>query len=278
MANGLSLRVGNQSAFSASPWTLPFDFAVQHGFDAFEWFPDRKPDGAGFAIGDLTATHRQQMRTRARDCGICLSVHAPLQAGPLRNGRELDDSLRLAVDLGAGLLNVHFDLTATGQPRAPTVEEFAQALLPLLQRCSISGVRLAVENVPATSPEDVNRLFSLLPRSHRGEPVVGLCLDIGHANLHRTTHNDYLGFVDRLSAEVPIVHLHLHENHGDRDSHLVLFTGPARHNPAGILGLLERLAKRGYAGSAILEQWPQPPEQLIGARERLLELVRQRCA
>ena len=27
----LRLRIGNQSAFSANPLTLPFDFAVQHG-------------------------------------------------------------------------------------------------------------------------------------------------------------------------------------------------------------------------------------------------------
>jgi sugar phosphate isomerase/epimerase len=267
MASALSLRIGNQSAFSAAPWTLPFDFAVQHGFDAFEWFPDKKPDGAGFACTDLSTAQRQALRNRARDCGISLSVHTPIDASPLRNGRNLDDSLRLAVDLGAALLNVHLDDPAR-------VDDFAHALVPVLQRCSISGVRLAVENTPATSPEDFNRLFALLPRTTRSEPVVGMCLDIGHANLHRTTHNDYVGFVDRLSADVPIIHLHLHENHGDRDSHLVLFTGPAGRDPSGIVGLLERLARRGYAGNAILEQWPQPPEQLLAARERLLDLAR----
>jgi sugar phosphate isomerase/epimerase len=269
MTDRLSLRVGNQSAFSASPWTRPFDFAVQHGFDAFEWFPDKKPDGAGFTCADLAAAVRQQLRARARDDGICLSVHAPVHASPLRNGRELDDSLRLAVDLGAGLLNLHFD-----EPQR--TEEFAHALMPLIQRCSISGVKLALENAPGTSPEDFNRLFALLPRPTRSEPVVGMCLDIGHANLHPSTHNDYLGFVDRLAREVPILHLHLHENEGDRDSHLVLFSGPAGRDPAGILGLLERLERRGFAGSAILEQWPEPPERLVEARERLLELVRKR--
>jgi sugar phosphate isomerase/epimerase len=271
MVSPLSLRVGNQSAFSASPWTLPFDFAVLHGFDAFEWFPDKKPDGAGFAIADLSAAQRQLLRDRARDAGISLSVHAPLHACPLHNARELDDSLRLAIDLGAGLLNIHFD-----EPHR--AEEFAHSLVPVMQRCAISGVRLAIENIPATSPEDFNRLFALLPRTTRSEPVVGMCLDIGHANMHRGTHNDYLGFVDRLSAEVPIIHLHLHENHGDRDSHLVLFTGPAGRDPSGVVGLLQRLQQRGFAGNAILEQWPNPPEQLSRARERLLELVRERFA
>jgi sugar phosphate isomerase/epimerase len=268
MTVGLSLRVGNQSAFSAVPWTLPFDFAIQHGFDAFEWFPDKKPDGAGFAIGDISAAQRQELRARARDAGLSLSVHAPVHADPLRHGKDLDESLHLAVDLGASLMNTH--LSDPGR-----VEEFAQALLSLAQRCAISGVKLAIENTPITSPEDFNRLFSLLPRP-RGEPVVGMCLDIGHANLHRSTQNDYIAFVDRLGADVPIIHLHLHENHGDLDSHLVLFTGPAGSEPLGVSGLLDRLTLRGFSGNGILEQWPKPPELLVQARDRLAEMARTR--
>src|SRR5262249_4029336 len=150
----------------------------------------------------LSAAQRQAFRSRARDAGISLSVHAPVHADPLRpNGnKDLDESLRLAVDLGAGLLNIHF-----GAPRQ--VEEFAAALGPLVQRCSISGVKLAVENPPGTSPEDFNRLFALLGRSApRGDSAVGMCLDVGHANLHAETRNDYIGYLDRLRPEVPLIH------------------------------------------------------------------------
>jgi sugar phosphate isomerase/epimerase len=274
MNNTFRLRIGNQSAFSANPLTLPFDFAVQNGFDAFEWFPDKQASGAGWLIGDISSSQRQNLRSRARDAGISLSVHAPIHAEPLRPGanKDLDDSLRLAVDLGAALLNIHFSV-----PRQ--VEEYAVAVQPLVQRCSISGVKLAIENVPGTSPEDFNRLFALLARSApKGEPVVGMCLDVGHANLHAETRNDYIGYIDRLKPDVPIIHLHLHENHGDRDSHLVIFTGPAGQDPAGVRALLDRLAQRNYTGNVILEQWPQPPEMLVRARDRLLELVRQRSS
>jgi sugar phosphate isomerase/epimerase len=260
-------RIGNQSAFSANPLTRPFEFALANGFEAFEWFPDRRPDGAGWLCTDLDAATRQALRDRARDAGIRLSVHAPINADPLRPGRELDDALKLSVDLGAGLLNIHLT-----DPRR--LEDYAAAVLPLVQRCSISGVRLAIENTPLTSPEDFNRLFALLPKAARNGPAVGLCLDIGHANLHRSTHNDYIAYVDRLSPDVPITHAHLHENHGDRDSHLVLFTGPAGDNPAGVVALLGRLKDRGFDGSLILEQWPNPPELLVEARDRLAELIR----
>lgn len=257
-----SFRIGNQSAFSAHPLGRPFDFALAHGFDAFEWFPDKRPDGAGWTAADLDPAYRQQLRSQARDAGVRLSVHAPVHADPLvpRTHPDLEASLRLAVDLGAGLLNIHL----TGHPDA-----FAAAVLPLAQRCAAVGVRLAIENTPATSPEEFNRLFALLPRNLKA----GMCLDIGHANLHRTTHNDYIGYLDRLAPETPIIHAHLHENFGDRDSHLVLFTGPASKDATGVVSLLKRLTFRDFDGSLILEQWPDPPERLLEARDRLAGLI-----
>jgi sugar phosphate isomerase/epimerase len=100
-----------------------------------------------------------------------------------------------------------------------------------------------------------------------------MCFDLGHANLHELTRNNYWRFLDGLSEQVPIIHLHLHENYGDRDSHLVLFTGPSRDNTAGLEGLIDRLARRGFAGCAILEQWPSPPSLLVEARNRLCRLL-----
>ena len=253
------VRIGNQTAHSTTLFA-PFDFAIQHGFDAFEWFPD----GVGRVNSYLSATQRQEVRSRARDAGIRLSVHAPIPADPMRLGddRELEDSLHLAVDLGAAVLNIHFT-----EPRR--TEEFASALGPWIERCSISGVRLAIENVPHVGPDDFNRLFGLLPRNG----AVGMTLDIGHANLHQTPHHEYIGYLDRLKPDLPIIHLPLHENWGDRDSHLVVFTGPAARDPLGIAVLFDRLRKRGFSGNVIMEQWPQPPELLVQAPDRLEELL-----
>ena len=262
MSGDAWVRIGNQTRTS-SPLLTPFEFALAHGFDAFEWFPDRLPDGAG-RVASYLEGRRPQVRAQARDAGVRLSVHAPIPADPLRPGgdRELEDSLRLAVDLGAAVLNVHFS-------EPGRTEEFASALGPWVQRCAISGVRLALENVPHVGPDDFNRLFALLPRNGS----VGMTLDIGHANLHATTRNDYIAYLDRLRPEVPVVHLHVHENWGDRDSHLVAFTGPAARDPAGLVTLFERLKDRGFSGNVVFEQWPQPPELLVQARDRLVELL-----
>jgi hypothetical protein len=40
----LRIRLGNQTSFSAPP-LVPFRFACEHGFEAFEWFPDKKECG-----------------------------------------------------------------------------------------------------------------------------------------------------------------------------------------------------------------------------------------
>ncbi|MFQ3651928.1 MAG: sugar phosphate isomerase/epimerase family protein [Gemmataceae bacterium] len=264
--------IGNQSAYSAVPLQGPFEYALAQGFEAFEWYPDKRADDAGWTMADLDAARRQEYRDRARDAGIRLSVHAPLSAEPLRPGadRELDEALRFAVDLGAGLLVVHFS-----EPRR--CEEYAAAVSRFLQRCSIVGVRLAIENVPHVAPEEFNRLFNHLPISNRNSPTVGMCFDIGHANLYPGTHNDYLAYLNRLAPEVPILHAHLHENYGDRDSHLVLFTGPAALEPLGVSTLLRHLARRGFEGNLILEQWPSPPDLLVMARDRLTSLLPEPC-
>jgi sugar phosphate isomerase/epimerase len=123
----------------------------------------------------------------------------------------------------------------------------------------------------------VNAVFAALRRAGLlDQGRIGLCLDVGHANLHRSTRHDYLGFLDRIDPDVPIVHLHLHENLGDRDSHLTVFTGPAGRDPAGVASLLARLQRRGFAGCIILEQWPDPPELLVSARHRLLAMLQRK--
>lgn len=264
----MTLRIGIQSSFIAQPLTAPFDFAVRHGFDAFEWYPDRLSDGSGWTASDLTQTERITLRNRARDAGIRFSVHAPMVVDlfrPETNG-ELEDSLHLAVDLGADLLNLHFT-------QFDRIDDFARSLVPLLDRCTAAGIRLALENMPAVAPEDINRLFALLPRTG-----IGLCLDVGHANLFPDTRNDYLAYLDRLDPAVPIIHLHLHENDGRTDSHLLVFHGAAGQDPAGIVGLFDRLAKRKFTGRVILQQWPTPPEQLLEARDRLLEVLQKEGA
>ena len=259
-----AIRIGNQSAASAARFLDPFEFALANNFEAFEWFPDRKPDGRGWDGNDLDAAKRTSIRKQAQAGGIRQSVHARWTANPLRTEALplLFEDLDLAEDLGASLLNLH--LFAESGAAA-----YAGALAPLLRRAGQSGMQIAIENTPETTSRHFNDLFAALPPERGGRATVGMCFDLGHANLCGATRNDYLAYLDQLDPRVPIIHLHVHENRGDADSHLPLFTGPAAADDRGIRGFIDRLRRRRYQGSLILEQWPEPPSLLNQARDRL---------
>ncbi len=262
------IRIGNQTAQSARPLLRPYEFALEKGFDAFEWFSDGQTGWNEPQMGDA---ERRRLRQTSLDRDLAFTVHAPVAATPFTAG-GLTDILR-SIDFGGavGARIVNFHLTAERG-----AEAFAAALVPVLRHARTQGVKISLENTPQTTPDDFNAVFAhlgRLPEVAGGR--VGMCLDMGHANLCPTTRHDYWGYVDRLAAHVPIIHWHAHENWGDRDSHLPLFTGPSARDETGIRGLVWRLLQRGFRGNVVLEQWPNPPEVLVQARERLRRLISQ---
>jgi sugar phosphate isomerase/epimerase len=264
------IRIGNQTSFAAASILDPFEFAVANGFTAFEFFPNRGFSGCdGWDERDLNDETRRYIRQTASAKGIELTVHAPLEINPLRDAEDgrFYSTIEFAAEIDAKLLNLHLDLSEGA-------ERFVEALRRALLLTAEARLQLALENTVFTGAEDFNRFFAAL---HQGGDFpfahAGMCFDLGHANLYEVTRNDYWRFLDGLSEQVPIIHLHLHENYGDRDSHLTLFTGPSRDNTAGLEGLIDRLARRGFAGCAILEQWPHPSSLLVDARNRLCQLL-----
>jgi sugar phosphate isomerase/epimerase len=267
------IRIGNQTAISCGDRLGPFEFALSNGFDAFEWFADKKThsDGrvAGWDESDMDAELRAWIRETGQAHGVLFTVHAPWQANPLHADGPLllCRSIDFAHDIGAVLVNLH--LYMDDGPAG-----YARSLEPVLRHAIDAGLRLSIENTPHTTPDDFNRTFACLQELEVGSPAhVGMCLDIGHANLCAVTHGDFVRFMDELSPAVPISHLHVHENHGDADSHLTLFTGPARKDDSAIRAFLDRLRERGYDGAMILEQWPHPPELLVTAATRLRAML-----
>jgi sugar phosphate isomerase/epimerase len=265
LMNDSGIRIGNQTS-SDVPARVPYEFAVQHKFDAFEWFSDK--GHAGWCEDDIPPDQRAGLRSAAKASGILFSVHAPVEADPTsRAGAEaILCSIRFGGDVGAGVVNVH--LFPEHEAR-----EFAESLRPLLEAARSAALRLSLENTPEVSPEHVNAVFGVLSSMPEAKDRVGMCLDSGHANIFAATRNDFLRYVNLLGEHVPIIHWHAHENWGDRDSHLPLFTGPSARDDRGIRQLVRFLKQRGFAGSVVLEQWPSPPEVLVQTRDRLRQLL-----
>src|SRR5262245_31584302 len=188
------IRIGNQTAFSAASLRDPFDYALANRFDAFEWFPDKKPWGAGWDENNLDASARAEIRNVASAHDIRLSVHARWPANPLQpdSWPMFLKDIELAEALGAVLLNIHLWIEAG-------LHAYVNAIVPLAQRASEANLQLAIENSSETTPEQFNELFARLHDSNAiRTDHVGMCLDIGHANLCAATRNDYLAFLDRL--------------------------------------------------------------------------------
>jgi sugar phosphate isomerase/epimerase len=268
MSERVRIRIGNQTSFSAPTILQPFEYAVANGFDAFEWFPDRKESGTGWTESDMSKETRIIIRDTALAHDISLSVHAPNQLNPLTSETEFFlQTIRFAHDISAILLNIHL-YPDNG------IGEYVETIIPIIKHLAEIGIRLSIENTPDTGPHEFNELFRHLRSKgliHAGN--IGMCFDLGHANLCEETRNDYLKYIDMLDPLVPVIHIHMHENYGDSDSHLPIFTGPAGNDASGINGLIERMKKRNFSGSIILEQWPYPESLLNEARTRLLDII-----
>lgn len=268
--------IGNQTAFSASDPLEPFRYALEQGFDAFEWLWDEKPtpEGGrhGFTPRSLDAPERQRLRDLGVEHGLRYSVHAPWTASPgtPEGMTRLEESLEFAREIDARVLNLHL-----AGPLPP--EEFAGALAPLLDEARTAGIWLTLENTPETTPEDFRRCFQALTNGGRARsdpsglpvPWLGVCFDFGHALLEPSLAGVPGDFLERLGASIPVVHCHMHENRGDQDSHLPLFTGPLGEQPGPLLRVLDQLQSQAFVGSMILEQWPTPRSQLVATRDRL---------
>jgi sugar phosphate isomerase/epimerase len=262
------IRVGNQTSKTASPITLPFEYALEKGYDAFEWFPDKDASGVGWEEKDLSMETRAWIRRSGLKRNILISVHGPLAADPFNSDpiTSFNACLNLFEDIGGSLFNIHF-------PQEQALPDDLEAIKPLIFYIKAKGARLAIENVPSTSPEDVNMFFAALRNRRIPMGHVGLCLDLGHANLYNDTRNDYLRYLRGIHESVPVIHVHAHENCGYADSHLPLFSGPAACDESGVRAFCEWLKRRNFGGAVILEQWPDPPDLLDRAREKLKEML-----
>ena len=75
------------------------------------------------------------------------------------------------------------------------------------------GVQILLENIP-NSFSSAEMLMRFLNQTHLR---VGLCLDVGHANMNEGVEKAFETMKDRIAST------HLHDNDGKNDSHLFPF-------------------------------------------------------
>lgn len=164
-----------------------------------------------------------------------------------RAGVELvANRLWFASRLGAAVVIMHLPNQPCTPPPPPgcwdQVRRSLDALRPVAAQC---GVRIALENMPGDDFAQHRQLFA-----EYGPEYLGLCYDSGHGNLgdrHGLEHLEALR--DRL------ISVHLHDNDGAADQHLLPFAGSVEWPR-----LARLLARSAYAGCVSLEStWHQTP-------------------
>ena len=158
---------------------------------------------------------------------------------------SLTHCLDVAHQLDAGVVVSHGLLAPSfaddGVPGAPVDERLADSLAHLASVAKAAGARIAFENpsvsVPGCTASDVLR------RVRASDPAAfAFVLDTGHANLTGDLDAIAAGCGDRL------VSLHLHDNWGARDDHLVPGRGTVDWDAVRAL-----LTHVGYRGCAMYE-------------------------
>ena len=130
----------------------------------------------------------------------------------------MERAIRLTPVFGARYLIIHPDMPFgwDSEPDPAFAYETNMALFcALLPIAEEEGVILCIENMPmkAHAISRTDRMYEFVREVNH--PNLGMCLDTGHANVFA----DDCGEAVRLIAPV-LRTLHVHDNLGDRDSHL----------------------------------------------------------
>jgi sugar phosphate isomerase/epimerase len=247
------------------------------GFEAIEVFATR----SHFDYRDDAAVSR--LAEWLSDTGLALhSMHAPIVEA-MRGGQwvgsysiassdearrrvavaEIEAALAVATRVPYRYLVVHVGMPSAekippgdNQPSAAT-----RSLEAIVEAASRMNVRVALEVIPNALSAPAT-LVHLIEEQLEGLDV-GICLDVGHANL--------LGDVGE-AFETVSGHLwttHVHDNHGARDEHLVPYAGTIDWDLAMMVS-----QKVGYDGVLMFEvaNTGDPIDVLkraVKARERL---------
>ncbi|MGQ9583599.1 MAG: sugar phosphate isomerase/epimerase family protein [Thermoplasmatota archaeon] len=208
-----------------------------------------------FGVWEVVAEHRHSLgaiRSFMADFlsshELALQVHAPLSdinvssfSERLREASiaELVEAIRVSAELGARCVTVHPGVMSPVSRMDP--ERVRALTVDAMRRVDGAreefGVPVAVENMPhmrALLFQSPGELLELIEGTG-----LGICFDAGHAHTCGNVEA-FLGLAPRF------LNVHIHDNMGDRDDHLVLGRGTAP-----IPAVLRAL--KGYRGALVIE-------------------------
>lgn len=221
-------RIGLQSSkYNALLLENEINFCINNGFRVFEIFFD------DFWPWDIPWTIRKELKELSIEKDITLQVHAPIKKMEPWLG-ILIETLEFTEEINSNLLTIH--------PEFEDIILYKYVFSLALEK----GIYIGLENYKAkgnySSARDLiffNSLFYKFPN-------IGVTFDTGHANI-QDNPEEYLASITR---GLKLLNVHLHDNHGETDSHLPL--GEGNINFAGLVYILKKM---DYRGNFIVEHW-----------------------
>lgn len=219
------------------------DFLLDNGMGAEVTFK-------GPELDDLESSVLQQAASSLAAAGLGFRVHAPffdLNPGAIEplvrdvTLRRFDHTLMAAQQLGADLVIFHpgYDFWKYGGQDQLWIDRSLEFWSDFIATRAHLGIRMALENVYEASPSPLIRLLDQID-----SPWLGHCFDAGHWRLFSQTSIDhwFTAFGHHL------IHLHIHDNFGQRDDHL-----PVGEGSIDFRGLFSELVRLPSVPSLTLE-------------------------
>ncbi|MCR4907161.1 MAG: sugar phosphate isomerase/epimerase [Clostridiales bacterium] len=243
------------------------DRLARLGFEALDMALDYWTGEGSPFLGEGYRAWATGLRERAARNGVPYThSHAPGEAG---NSPLIGRSIETAGLLGAGYMVLHPVWRENGaviEDGETFIRKNAEAVKPWLGQAEEAGVVILSENLLWGASRDP-RIIAALVREVNS-PCFGWCFDTGHANCF-----GYRPSVLRECETAPLS-LHLQDNHGTGDEHLIPGDGTIDWD-----AMMRELTACGYAGDCVLEAHHQSLDAPDGERDailgRLLEKARE---
>ena len=171
-------------------------------------------NSTGLQLHSLHAPTERNL-SHGRDNGAPLAISEPERARRI----EAVDEMKRALDV-AERIPFHFFVVHMGGSRQPADSRRMDAAFSSLEQLVLfakqRGVVIALENTVGELGAP-SALRQFIAQTHLQD--LRLCFDIGHANI-----GDGIAATFELMRDL-VVTTHIHDNHGDKDEHLVPFDG-----------------------------------------------------
>lgn len=177
----------------------------------------------------LTAPRLRMVEELTDSYDLRLTIHSPILDMNIASAtrsfrsesvRQVLRSIDNAARLGAELVVVHPGVRTPLEYFDPKIHWVLnrESLRQILSYGERAGVKIGVENMPSNHSYLLEKPSEFLDLIGEGLPLQ-MTLDVGHAN----TTGQLKAFLKEMGTR--IAHIHLHDNMGERDDHLVVGKG-----------------------------------------------------